>query len=440
MDKIEEKCFIDNLDFYTDELKFEGFKKIKYSLEAKEKVISSIKDTAILERALVYWANDKITGWNYHWDQVLNVIERVSKRRKIDIKELIKKIYADNEKFNESDLNILSNISEKIKLGIEIEADNCTFTSIKKLYKMQVLESLCKELEIPNNIFEEISKARFIEEEQLKKHVKYNVWNFSKEANQNEKPEASSPILTKEKEKIGQISAMCLILKALGADVSNSQDCGLHINIAADYLECNEKAVEYLIDIWKEAEELFFIISNDKSRNTRRIAKFMAKPIKENLVDIFEQDGSVNINSEEELEAFIHKIAGNNEQGSKEKSINFNNMRWNNKDAGRIEFRLFNSTLDSKILLENILLVARLIETSLELAKNKEYKKEIYKQFQRHDITEKEKVILLLNLLFDDKESKIVFFERWKSKKNKQLMYEYLDFGKTSTFCREDGR
>ena len=440
MYKIEEKYFIDNLELYTDELKFEGFKKIKYFLESREKVISSIKDTAILEKALVYWANNKITGWNYHWDQVLNIIERMSNKRGIDVKKLIRKIYAKNEKFNESDINILSKISEKIKLGVEIEADNCTFTSIKKLYEMQVLESLCKELEIPNNIFEEISKARFIEEEQLKKHVKYNVWNFSKEANQNNKPEASSPILTKEKDEIGQISAICLILKALGADVSNSQDCGLHINIAADYLECNEKAIEYLSDIWKEAEELFFIISNEKSKNTRIIAKFMAKPIKENLVDIFEQDGSVNINSEEDLEAFIHKIEGNKEQGSKEKSINFNNMRWNNKDAGRIEFRLFNSTLDSKILLENILLVARLIETSLELAKNKEYKKEIYNQFKRHDITEKEKLILLLNLLFDDKESKIVFFERWNTKKDKKYMYEYLDFRKTKTFYTQGER
>ena len=66
---------------------------------------------------------------------------------------------------------------------------------------------------------------------------------------------------------MNQIVAICTLYKALNARLNGGT--GLHINIGVDYLECNEKAIENLLKIWGECEELFFKIANPEGEGNK---------------------------------------------------------------------------------------------------------------------------------------------------------------------------
>ena len=252
---------------------------------------------------------------------------------------------------------------------------------------------------------------------------------------------------------------------------------GLHINIGVDFLECNEKAIENLLKIWGECEELFYKMANPEGEEIRVVAQNMAAPIKENIQNFFEDDGSVILNTEEDMERFLYKIQAENrmysilnhsnteleyylavasteeekfqiyhsyerilrERGEKDSSvrwtsINFNHMKWNTDNPGRIEIRIFNSSLDPEIIFQDLVLIGRVFYVCLENAKNPEFKKQEFQELLSHNVSEERKVNNLLNLLFDDEEQKKIFFRRWKSVRGIRD-YEEFKSGK-DTFVR----
>ena len=265
---------------------------------------------------------------------------------------------------------------------------------------------------------------------------------------------------------LNQIATICTLLKALNARLHGGT--GLHINVGADYLECNERAIENLLRIWGECEELFFKMANPEGEVIRVEARSMASPIKGNIQDFFEEDGSITLNTEEDMEKFLYQIQAQNrmddivacsgvglemdlcdantdeerfeiyqryekylrDKGDADSkvrwtSINFNHMKWNTDNPGRIEIRIFNSSLEPEIIFQDLLLVGKIFEVSLENAKNTNYKKDEFEKLFLRDVTENKKVNNLLNLLFDNAEQKKLFKNRWQSVIGKKDYQKY---------------
>ena len=106
-------------------------------------------------------------------------------------------------------------------------------------------------------------------------------------------------------------------------------------------------------------------------------------------------------------------------------SINFNHMKWNSNNPGRIEIRIFNSSLEPEIIFQNLLLVGKMFEVSLKNARNSNYKKDEFETLFLHDVTEIDKVNNLLNLLFEENKQKEIFKKRWDSVRQKRRYQQY---------------
>ena len=91
-------------------------------------------------------------------------------------------------------------------------------------------------------------------------------------------------------------------------------------------------------------------------------------------------------------------------------------MNWGRSDSDRIEFRLFNNSLNFDTITEDLLLVGKLFKTCFELA-NGNGKMDKFSALLDCDVTEEQKLELLLDLLFDNEEEKAIFRERWESVK-----------------------
>ena len=111
-------------------------------------------------------------------------------------------------------------------------------------------------------------------------------------------------------------------------------------------------------------------------------------------------------------------------------------MKWNANEPGRIEIRIFNSSLEPEIIFQDLLLVAKVFEVSLNNAKNNDYKKEEFDRLLLHDVTEETKLKNLLDLLFDTPEEKEIFRKRWESIRGLSV-YEKFETG-IPTYKREE--
>lgn len=362
----------------------------------------------------------------------------------------------------------LLNMPESLKFGIELEYCCISYEDIKKLFKTKTIKQLMASLNLPKNVIESIT-----DNTDFKKENEFHKWIFSTEGSEFS-PEASSPIMSNNLDDLNQIKAMCTLFKTLDAKTSNGT--GLHINIDANYFEGNIKALENLLIIWSECEELFFKIANEEK--IRLCALEMALPIKENIQNIRQNHRKIKLNSKEDCNRFIYNIQVQNRLENlldrhilskydlsqklksattenekyeifkqylkvipkeediriKFSSVNFNHMRWDKENKGRIEFRLFNSTLSYDCIIQNISLIGNLCKTSLTLAKDPTYKQEIFDKLLNHDISEEEKLDLLLDLLFDDVKEKQIFKNRWHLLKDIPF-YEEFSTGK-NTFTK----
>ena len=349
---------------------------------------------------------------------------------------------------------------EKLKFGVEIEVADLPLEEIQCIFETNTISEIMRILEVPTNISHKI-----IQNSDFKKKDAFDKWIFSPEAGINES-EASSPIMQNNLDDLNQIATICTLLKALNARLHGGT--GLHINVGADYLECNERAIENLLRIWGECEELFFKMANPEGEVIRVEARSMASPIKGNIQDFFEEDGSITLNTEEDMEKFLYQIQAQNrmddivacsgvglemdlcdantdeerfeiyqryekylrDKGDADSkvrwtSINFNHMKWNTDNPGRIEIRIFNSSLEPEIIFQDLLLVGKIFEVSLENAKNTNYKKDEFEKLFLRDVTENKKVNNLLNLLFDNAEQKKFFKNRWQSVIGKKDYQKY---------------
>lgn len=414
--------------------------------------------------SIMQYIKEYICTYKY-WELTKECMQKLF--RVADRKKVLYELFKDEEKFIQWNKKL--DIPEELKFGLEIEVDELPYDEIETIFKSDEIHNIMSILGIPTEIANGI-----IDNCDYKKKNQYDKWIFSCEAyNQ---AEVSTPIMQNNLEYLNKVGAICIIFRALRATLNGAT--GLHINIGANYFECNEKAIENLLKLWGECEELFFKMANPEGEEIRVVAHNMATPIKENIQNFFENDGSVTIKTEEDMEMFLYQIQAKNrmddivawsndglefdlfkartdkdrfkvyhiyEEINRKKenpnskvrwtSINFNHMKWNDEEPGRIEIRIFNSSLEPKIIFEDLLLVGKLFEVSLENARNPKYKEQEFVNLFSHKVSESEKVNNLLNLLFDKEEQKQIFRRRWKSVKDNNTYNNYIS-GR-DTFERE---
>ena len=394
------------------------------------------------------------------WRFIKEYLEKILKT--VDKSKILYELFKNEKKFSWWGKKL--DFSERLKFGLEIEVVDIPLDEIRCIFRTNSIMPIMNILEIPI----EISNA-IIQNSDFKKKNEFNKWIFSSES-QMYSSEASTPILQNTLFDLNQIVAICTLYKALNARLNGGT--ALHINVGVDYLECNEKAIENLLKIWGECEELLFKMANPEGEEIRVEARTMATPIKENIQNFFEEDGSVTLNTEGDMEKFLYQIQARNrmyyvvsqsgfgpendveydlhyaktdeeifdiyhryntemkkrpneDDKVRWTSINFNHMKWNSDNPGRIEIRIFNSSLEPEIIFQDLLLVGKMFEVSLKNAKNPNYKKDAFERLFLHDVTEADKVNHLLDLLFAESKQKEIFKRRWNSVRQKRCYQQY---------------
>ena len=233
--------------------------------------------------------------------------------------------------------------------------------------------------------------------------------------------EIVSPILTGSNEKTKkEIVKTCSILREFG-NYTNAT-CGGHIHIGADYLD-NVHAWQNLLEIWTNAEQILYIIGNEKGNIPREEVTEFATPISRNLEEALDS-GKINLESEGELINFKKEILRHQGYGtsSRYKGINFQNLRKNGKNT--IEFRLPNGTINAKTWIQNINLFGGIVKTAQELSitqsKNEdelsdEEKKKLscFENVRSDELDEKDKLEELIELVIEESQRDI-YRERYE--------------------------
>ncbi len=225
--------------------------------------------------------------------------------------------------------------------------------------------------------------------------------------------EVTSPVLTDSEENVEEIYMTCSLLQK--CETIPTEHCGGHVHIGADYLKSIDAYIN-LFEIWGNAEQIIYKISNEVGTIPRTGIKKYAEPISPKLKNAIEK-GSINLDNEEDLDKFIKDIQ--KVQRFKYSGLNLLNI---NNGKNTIEFRIPNGTINPDTWIENIRMYGRIVQMSQKLAeiekkteKTEEDKRLLYlKECLKEEIPEQEKLEILLELLFS-KEEKKVYRDRYIS-------------------------
>lgn len=276
-------------------------------------------------------------------------------------------------------------LDEEITIGMEIESEGYLSRYIEKIKKILKRD--------------ESKEAR--------------GWDIKPDASLEEGVEITSPILTDNQEDIEDIYMVCTMLQKIGNETN--ERCGGHIHIGSNYLKSKEAFIN-LFEIWGNSEEIICKISNEKNNIPRFTLQEYAKPISPKINKAIEE-GKINLENEEDLNSFIEEIQ--NVQVNRYSSLNMFNI---NNGMNTIEFRISNGTLNPDTWIENARLYGRIVQMSQKIAeieKNPEPTKEEkrlvdLKEYLKSEIPEEEKMEILLDMLFEEKEREL-YRERYFS-------------------------
>ena len=245
----------------------------------------------------------------------------------------------------------------------------------------------------------------------------------------NKGKEFASPIMRDTKENVREIYIVNEILKAFGMEVMPR--CGGHVHIGADYIT-TEEGYKQLAELWGNAEEIYYLISNKEGELPRKgIGKF-ARPIS----DMYANEDLENIPKDN----FILK-AKRIVESKKYHSINFLNVH---TARNTIEFRLANGTLDGDTWVENIRLFGRTVEIAEDLGQivgklerveeltEEEKTKYALKEMLKDDVPLDAKMDILMKILFTEEEQE-VYYKRYRANKaleEKEHRLDEVKFGK----------
>ncbi len=313
-------------------------------------------------------------------------------------REYITKYIYNKYIFKLGDINVLKNAINK----------NCVINKIKNECIIDLPENMTIGIEIE-------TVGRY--SDRIKKSA-INLENWEIKQDDSIKEDISgengieiiSPILDETNERnTEQIVRILKILKTIGQHTNDS--CGGHIHIGCNYLK-NVRSYINLIEIWGNAEYIFYVIGNKEGSTPRGIE--YSSPISK----IWEKYSIKKDISLEQIKKEIVKL-----QGTRAKGINFINILPNTK--GTIEFRLSNGTIEPDVWIQNINLYGNILVAAQKLSeiqekcvkKRTEHEKNFLNDFEKLKLEKKnkKKLEILLNILIKDESIKDVYRNRYST-------------------------
>ena len=245
----------------------------------------------------------------------------------------------------------------------------------------------------------------------------------------NQGKEYTSPIMHDRKKDVQEIYKINEILKLFGMEATPK--CGAHVHIGADYIK-TEEGFKQLVELWGNAEEIYYLISNKPGELPRKGIEQFAKPISYEL-----GDRELEKIPKDRFILVAKGIFGR----CRYRSLNLMSV---NNARNTVEFRLSNGTLDANTWIENIRLFGRTVALAEELGKieeklenkseltEEEKTKYTLKEMLKEDLTLDAKMDILMRILFTEEEQKI-YYERYnvnKALNEKESVVNRLKFGK----------
>ena len=169
-------------------------------------------------------------------------------------------------------------------------------------------------------------------------------------------------LLGNHKQSSYSIKKVCARLEILGRTVSRR--CGGHVHIGADYLSSSQ-SWKNLIELFGNAEEVIYLISNEVGELPREGTLKYAKPISINFQKIISK-GTVTLQTEEDLKNFA-KMAQEGKSSLIRKRYGINYMNVGN-EKNTIEFRISNEPKNANTWIRNINLNGGIIKAAEDLA------------------------------------------------------------------------
>lgn len=214
-----------------------------------------------------------------------------------------------------------------------------------------------KRIKIPNGM------TVGIEIEAANLEVNRNIfkrWTAKEEESVENGAEYTSPILTGSQEDCDEIYFVCNVLRTMGGKIN--EECGGHIHIGENFLT-TAQSYRNLIELWCNAEEILFVISNKPGDITRMNAiKKHAVPLSGKIEKAMKRQ-QIYVDDRTRKWDLLMKII--EIQKDRYSSVNFKNATHRIKET--IEFRLSNGTLDPEVWIENINLFAGIMDSAERL-------------------------------------------------------------------------
>ena len=224
---------------------------------------------------------------------------------------------------------------------------------------------------------------------------------------------------------VSKFVAMCETLKDVGYYFDEEKEnASGQINLGLDYLD-SPKSIINFYEIFGNVEELLFYISNGNCQLTRqqiyRNSRF--KPISEILGSrIIDED----ISRDDVIKMFNIQAYSTSEDAIKGLQYKKNTvcLRGKDEDDYRLEIRIPNGGNDYEIWIDNIRLYGRMMQVSKKIADlmNKDYitrdEENLIKlklELEQKNISLDEKLVILMDLLFDEVEYKKIYYERFNN-------------------------
>ncbi len=355
-------------------------------------------------------------------DKLSKISYKVEVILSLNNKELIKKY---------SELPIYSNYRSKL-----VSATNDSEYIIKKFNEINVLKFRCIKLE-ENELLEtkidpnitigvelecsnkEIDKFNGV-------HTLYNEYTIKSDSSVKSGFEIVSPVLHYTLLDMTKLKSVCNLLKE--NNFYTDKSCGGHIHIGASYFTRKEDFY-MLLYLYANTENILYYICDRKNTLKRPSVNRYAMKTKSDYIKAIDNGLFNTEHYEEEMNVILNEI-----NKDRYKGLNFKNLGTYYKNT--IEFRMPNGEIDFNELLLNIKLFARLIEVSHELVSHPN--EDFYKLASVK--SEKEKLNILLDLLFTSEEEKNLYKERYYTNKllEKKTERKFLEDLKSKIIKQEE--
>ncbi|MBQ4583695.1 MAG: hypothetical protein IJA94_02275 [Bacilli bacterium] len=226
------------------------------------------------------------------------------------------------------------------------------------------------------------------------------------------------------KEDIAKFCGLCESMKDIGYYYSEvSQNASGQINLGLDYLDTKEAILNFY-EIYSNCEELLYYISNEEGQLFRQdvYANSRIKPISEIIGKrILDEE----LPRDEAIKLFNNRYDSNdNAIDGLQYKKNSVCLRGTNSKDYRLEFRIPNGGCNYRTWIDNIRLFGKMMEVSKRLADmmEKDYLSSeeqsllnLKIKLQDNSLSMEEKLVTIMNLLFQDNNIKQIYYNRYKS-------------------------